>query len=376
MRCDPSDLTIELAGAGFVVGLSLVGLDPVGDESAERVAVEHHLSSLSISREASVDSALFVKPDVPVMTMRAIYQNAPEIFRGQIVLVKHRGEDILFRGRVLGATRSVQLDTKKPGNRAWSVSISAAPSDSRHAGFQIGTPQVYDEAAPATAILDRLPYVRSVEDNVGVSAFRIAAGHDDKLTGQEFLDRVMSLTSTYIHSDTLDDGALIIDPYDYGAHWELSDQAFPSYSSVSFVEDGALATEVTLSVMHVPEGEQQVAVTKTTTGATRNDKAFTVDVPHDTAAAQLALALARMPVAKPPQEEYVSSIVVPYSAGLDYSVSPTSFTLWLDGRRYDGAVIGVSHEIAPVRASDGTMALLWTTTLKCAPAALLTRESE
>ena len=362
-------LDISVVGEGFIVGVSTAG-SVVGEESAYRLDVTDQLTALDINLPRRVDDDLFIFAETRTLTMSAIFEDAPQVLKGKVVLVQYNGQDVLFRGRVLSSTRSVAVDLKRPGNRKWSVSLTATAGEERSVRYRITAPSA-TEAGPEAAILERLPYVATVyvHPDLDLTDVLVAAGHEASMTGTELLTRISRICSCYVQVDQDQASRLMLLPYDYGSTWTLRDDDWPSYRSVQFTEALDAATSVTVTPMFKPASapeEENLSVTRTLPGALRNDVSVTVDVPWDLTL--LEDAAARMPI-KRTQPEYVKSVDLPFDGRLDMSDQPTRLTLWLDGRRWDAAVVGVKHSIQARPAK-------WDVSLDCAPVHLLTRVSD
>ncbi len=367
-------LDIAVVDRGFILGVSTLGTT-IGAESTHRLDVADQLTSLEISHPRKVDSDLFITTDTATLTMRALFEDAPDLLRDKTIIVSYAGMHELFRGSVIAASRSVDLDTTTPGYRKWSVSLTATTAQERSVRYRIEAPDAPEDDV-ASALLTRLPYISAVDvaDDVAavVAAARIAAGHEDAMTGAELITRCERITSTLITPDPALPSRLRITSYDDGPTWTLRDDHGPSFRGLSFSESKAAATSVTVAPMFKPspaEGDPELddlTYTRTLPGAIRNDQSVSLDVPFD--ADQLEAAAQRMPI-KRGQPEYVTGVALPFDPRLDYSAPPTRLELWLDGRRRDAAIIGVKHSITahPPR---------WSVALDCAPIFLLTRESD
>lgn len=362
-------LDISVVDEGFIAGVSTAG-SVVGAESPYRLDVTDQLTSLDITLPRRVEDDLFLFAETRTLTMQAIFEDAPAVLKGRVIIVQYDGEDVLFRGRVLNSSRSVAVDLKTPGNRKWSVSLTAASGEERSVRYRITAPSA-TEAGPEAAILERLPYVAEVyvHPDVDVADVLIAAGHEAEMTGTELLTRISRICSCYIQTDPEQASRLMLLPYDYGTTWTLRDDDYPSYKSVQFTEALDAATSVTVSPIFKPAGapeEEQLSVTRTLPGAVRNDVTVELDVPWDLELLEAAAAL--MPIRRT-QPEYVKSVELGFDSALDMSDQPTGVVVWLDGRKWDAAVVGVRHSIQARPAR-------WDVTLDCAPVHLLTRVSD
>lgn len=135
---DPDLLTFAVANPGFIIGESLIGVDPLGGAGAD-TPLDAEFTGLSISSPTTVESGLFVHREVETCQLSATLPEKVDL-ENQWIVVKYAGTEI-YRGRVTAPTwtESVEVDAAyKPGNTAtktYRVTLTATNGEDALAGM-------------------------------------------------------------------------------------------------------------------------------------------------------------------------------------------------------------------------------------------------
>lgn len=115
---DPAHLTMYTANPGFIIGESLIGVDPLGSAGAD-TPIPVTFTSINITSPTTVEDGLFVHREVETCNLSATLPEKIDL-RNQWIVIKYFGTE-LFRGRVSEPqlTESVEIGAAyKPGNTA------------------------------------------------------------------------------------------------------------------------------------------------------------------------------------------------------------------------------------------------------------------
>jgi hypothetical protein len=115
---DPANLQMYTAKPGFIIGESLLGVDPLGAAGAD-VLIPATFTSINITSPTTVEDGLFVHREVETCNLSATLPDKIDL-RNQWIVIKYFGTEI-FRGRVTepSLTESVEINADyKPGNTA------------------------------------------------------------------------------------------------------------------------------------------------------------------------------------------------------------------------------------------------------------------
>lgn len=115
---DPNNLRFYTASRGFIIGESLIGVDPLGGAGAD-VELDVDFTSLQISSPTTVEQGLFVHREVETCTLTATLPAKLDL-EGEWLIVEYYFHEV-YRGRITDATwtETVEVDAAyKPGNTA------------------------------------------------------------------------------------------------------------------------------------------------------------------------------------------------------------------------------------------------------------------
>lgn len=115
---DPANLRFYTASRGFIIGESLIGVDPLGGAGAD-VLLDADFTSLSISSPTIVEDGLFVHREAETCTLTATLPEVRDL-EGEWLIVEYYFREV-YRGRISDATwtETVEVDAEyKPGNTA------------------------------------------------------------------------------------------------------------------------------------------------------------------------------------------------------------------------------------------------------------------
>ncbi|MET9313831.1 hypothetical protein ABZX12_18620 [Kribbella sp. NPDC003505] len=115
---DPAHLTMYTANPGFIIGESLLGVDPLGGAGAD-TPIDARFTSITITSPTTVEDGLFVHREVETCNLSATLPEKIDL-RNQWIIIKYFGTEI-FRGRVgePQLVESVEVGAEyKPGNTA------------------------------------------------------------------------------------------------------------------------------------------------------------------------------------------------------------------------------------------------------------------
>lgn len=138
---DATKLLMFTADPGFVIGQSLIGIDPLGGAGSD-VALPATFTSISINSPTTVEDGMFVHREVETCQLSATLPEKVEL-RNQWIVIKY-GSTEVYRGRVADVqlSESVEVDAAyKPGNTAvktFRVALTATNDEDQLAG--ISTP--------------------------------------------------------------------------------------------------------------------------------------------------------------------------------------------------------------------------------------------
>lgn len=115
---DPNNLRFYTASRGFIIGESIIGVDPLGGAGPD-VELDVDFTSLSISSPCIVEDGLFVHREVEMCTLTA---TLPEklALEGEWLIIEYYFNEV-YRGRITDAlwTETVEVNAAyKPGNTA------------------------------------------------------------------------------------------------------------------------------------------------------------------------------------------------------------------------------------------------------------------
>ena len=115
---DPAHLTMYTANPGFIIGESLIGVDPLGGATAD-TPLDATFTSINITSPTTVEDGLFVHREVETCNLSATLPEKIDL-RNQWIIIKYFGTEI-FRGLVAEPllVESVEIGAAyKPGNTA------------------------------------------------------------------------------------------------------------------------------------------------------------------------------------------------------------------------------------------------------------------
>jgi hypothetical protein len=138
---DATKLLLFTADPGFVIGQSLIGVDPLGGAGSD-VVLPATFTGISINSPTTVEDGLFVHREVETCTLSATLPEKVSL-RNQWVVIKY-GSTEVYRGRVADVQWSESVEVAaayKPGNTAvktYRVALTATNDEDQLAG--ISTP--------------------------------------------------------------------------------------------------------------------------------------------------------------------------------------------------------------------------------------------
>lgn len=136
---NPANLTFHTASRGFIIGESLIGVDPLGGAGPD-VPLDAEFTSMQISSPTTVEDGLFVHREVETCNLTATLPEMVEL-EGEWIIVKYLGTEI-YRGRVSDANWSETVEVgneHKRGNTAVKthrVTLVATNGEDELAGMQ------------------------------------------------------------------------------------------------------------------------------------------------------------------------------------------------------------------------------------------------
>jgi len=115
---DPANLRFYTASRGFIIGESIIGVDPLGGAGPD-VELAADFTSLQISSPTIVEDGLFVHREAQTVTLTATLPEVVDL-EGEWLIVEYYFNEV-YRGRISDATwtETVEADAEyKPGNTA------------------------------------------------------------------------------------------------------------------------------------------------------------------------------------------------------------------------------------------------------------------
>jgi hypothetical protein len=145
---DPKKLKLYTASPGFVIGESILGVDPLGGPGAD-VQIAAEFTSITITSPTTVEDGMFVHREVETCTLTATLPAKVDL-KNQWIAITYYTEEI-YRGRVaeFALSESVEVAAEyKPGNTAtktYRVVLTATNGEERLAGFTTPARTLTDE---------------------------------------------------------------------------------------------------------------------------------------------------------------------------------------------------------------------------------------